>query len=305
MTSFAPQAEHAPMWEKIQRACQQHRMPQAILLVGPQHVGVKGFAARLAAQLLCHHEQPPCSECVSCHLWKVGTHPDLQTIRPDTEGGVIKIEQIRGLQDDVYHSPQCGQRCVIVIEQADQMNTASANALLKILEEPPSHVYFVLVAERWTRLPATILSRCQRMVFSDVQLDPLQYMALGEHYPEGSSRATLYAQRHAMIAALCEIAEGKISPCTVASQWAAHELVDVIWLMYLIMAQAIQTSSLNQTHLTSNHDALQQFAQLFSLVHLFHQYDTLRSILKNMSHNISINTTLALESLLISYVKGL
>jgi DNA polymerase-3 subunit delta' len=297
------QAAHAPMWEKIQQACQRHRMPQALLLVGPQHLWIGGFANRLAAMLLCHHDNAPCGSCTACHLGQAGTHPDLQTIRPDTDGGVIKIEKIRALQQVAYHTPQCGQCVVIVIEQADKMNMASANALLKILEEPPPHVYFVLVAERWTVIPATILSRCQRIVFPDLRLDSLQYVALGKHYLEGSSRQILYTQRDAIVRALCEIAEGRISPCTVASQWATTDLADVMWIMYLIMAQAIQNRALNHTAPASDHDALLHFAQLFSLAQLFHQFDNLRSILKNMSHNISINPTLALESILIGFVK--
>jgi DNA polymerase III subunit delta' len=277
-------------------------MAQALLLIGPPHVGVYSFAHRLAAMLLCHAESKPCGECDSCHLLRAGTHPDCQSVRPEAEGGVIKIDQIRALQDEVYHTPQCGQRLVILIEHADKMNVASANALLKMLEEPPSYVHFILGAEQLSSMPATILSRCQRMVFPDLCHDSSNYIALGEHYPAESNRARLYAKRQSMIISLCEIIDGQTSPCTVAAQWTDFHLADLVWLLYLILAQAMQIQLLNVQHIIPDNEAVYRFARLRTPVALLNHIDKIHLISKKLSHNISINATLALEHLLTDFV---
>ncbi len=301
-TAFTPLSEHAPLWERIQSALHHQRMAQALLLIGPPHVGLYVFAHRLVAVLLCHAEPKPCGECDSCHLLRAGTHPDYQIIRPETEGGVIKIEQIRNLQEGIYQTPQCGQRLIILIEHADKLNVASANALLKVLEEPPPYVHFILGAEQLSSIPATILSRTQRMVFPDLRHDSSNYVALGEHYPTESNRAKLYAKRQSMMSALCDIIEGQLSPCTVAAQWADFHLSDVLWLLYLILAQAMQMQLLHAQNVTPDNEVIGRFASLLTPVALLHHFDTIYLISKKLSHNISINTTLALEHLLTDFI---
>jgi DNA polymerase-3 subunit delta' len=300
--AFPPLPEHAPLWVRIQLALHHQRMAQALLLIGPPHVGLYFFAHRLAAMLLCHAEPKPCGECDSCHLLRAGTHPDCQIIRPEAEGGVIKIDQIRNLQDGIYQSPQCGQRLVIVIEHADKLNIASANALLKVLEEPPSYVHFILGAEQLSSIPATILSRTQRLVFPDLHHDSSNYVALGEHYPAESNRAKLYAKRQSMMISLSDIIEGQLSPCTVAAQWAGFHLADVLWLLYLILAQTMQMQLLHVQNATPDNEAIGRLARLLTPVALLHQFDTIHLIFKKLSHNISINTTLALEQLLTDFI---
>ena len=299
---LTPLSEHASLWEKVQLAMQHDRMPQALLLIGPAHVRLYDFVQRLAAVLLCHREAKPCGQCDACHLLRAGTHPDCQVIRPESEGGVIKIDQIRALENSVYHTPQCGEKLVILIEHADKMNVASANALLKMLEEPPSYVHFILGAEQLSSIPATILSRCQRMVIPDVDHDSSYYIGLGEHYPPESNRAKLYTKRDVMLSALCEIIEGNVSPCTVAAQWSDFPLVDLVWLIYLLLAQALQTQLLSQRHAQHSHELMDRFARLQTPVVILHHFDKLQLISKKMSHNISINATLALEHLLTDFV---
>ena len=277
-------------------------MPQALLLVGPTYVGVGLFARRLVAILLCQTEDKPCGRCDSCHLLQVGNHPDFQLICPEVVGGVIKIDRVRALQDEVYQTPKCGQKQIILIENADKMNISSANALLKILEEPPPYVHFILVAEQLSTIPETVLSRCQRMVFPDRGHEFSNYFGLAEQYPADSSRAKLYKKCQEMIIALCEIAEGTMSPCMVAAQWADYELADLIWLLYLISAQAIQLQLVNVNAHFSENDAMMRFVRLLNPIILFNQFTVIHSILKKMSHNIPINATLAIENILIGYV---
>lgn len=301
-TTFAALSEHAPLWERIHSARQHQRMTQALLLIGPPHVGVYVFAHRLAALLLCHAESKPCGACDACLLLRAGTHPDYQIIRPEAEGGVIKIDQIRQLQDTIYQTPQCGEHVTIVFEHADKMNIASANALLKVLEEPPAHVYFILGAEQLSAIPATILSRTQRMIFPDLRSDPSHYLAMGKSYPPASNRAKLYDKRQAMIMGLCDMIEGRLSPCTVATQWNDFHVTDSLWLLYLIVAQALRMQLLPTEQVRSDHDAIARLARLLTPLVLLRHFDTMHLLLKKLSHNISINTTLALEQVFMDLI---
>ena len=298
---FPLRLEHTAFWERIQLAITHQRMSHALMLIGPEHLGVGAFAMRLAAALLCKGETKPCEQCDACHLLHVGTHPDFQAIRQDTSGGVIKIDKIRALQDDVYHTPQCGDIKVILIEPADKMNVAAANALLKILEEPPEFVYFILVVEQQGTLPPTILSRCQQMFFQDMLPDASHYFLFDSQHFAESSRAALYEKRELIMTALCELVEGKITPCTFASNWGTYELIDLVWLLYVMTAQAIQFKLLESTPTIVKTELLSRFANAYSPFILFGQLNKINSILKKLSKNISMNKVLALEDLCIGY----
>ena len=101
--------------------------------------------------------------CESCLRFERGTHPDRTEIRP--EGAAIKIGQIRAIQDGITFPPLMGKRRVYLFDDADRLNLEAANALLKTLEEPPSHAVLILVAHRPHLLPETLRSRCQKVLF--------------------------------------------------------------------------------------------------------------------------------------------
>ncbi|MFH1389436.1 MAG: AAA family ATPase [Candidatus Margulisiibacteriota bacterium] len=90
---------------------------------------------------------------------------DLVTLKP--EGATIKIDQIREIQQVVRYGPNAGPRLVAIIEAADKLTPEASAAFLKTLEEPPPGVIFILLVERDDRLPNTILSRCQRVIFGE------------------------------------------------------------------------------------------------------------------------------------------
>src|SRR5580704_13323046 len=127
---------HQRQWQKIQSALHRQRIPQAMLFVGPLHCGLSEFTLQVM-QLICCQEKMnrPCCKCTECQMIRSMEHPDIQWIKPEKNGGAIKIDQIRELQNSAYLTPQRTAYRVIVIEAADRMNTAAANALLKILEE--------------------------------------------------------------------------------------------------------------------------------------------------------------------------
>ena len=156
-------------WERLMEMQQQDRLPHAILLCGPDGIGLKQFAQSAAMQLLCLSKQPEsnhaCGTCQSCQLYNAGNHPDLNHIEPEETGKQLKIAQVRELIEYVALKSFSGKQKVAIIEPADAMNRATANALLKTLEEPPSQSMLFLLSHRPSKLPITIRSRCQRIDF--------------------------------------------------------------------------------------------------------------------------------------------
>ena len=141
------------------RTALDRRFPQAVLLSGPDGSGKTDFAQTIAAALLCTGASPrPCGACASCHKVAHGTHPDLIVI--DEGDGEIKIETARNIRDEAAILPNDGDRKVFIIHNADRMNLSAQNALLKVLEEPPRYVFFILLSSQPGVLLQTIRSRC-------------------------------------------------------------------------------------------------------------------------------------------------
>lgn len=150
------------------------RWPHAMLITGPAGIGKRVLAQALARALLC--ESPaangaPCLTCASCRYAAAGQHPDLRIIEPvEVDDDEIKavewisVERIRALSRWAGLTSHRGGAKTALIVPAERMNAAAANALLKTLEEPPPDTYFMLVSHLPGRLPATIASRCQRIV---------------------------------------------------------------------------------------------------------------------------------------------
>ena len=160
-------------WQQAvwQQAAQRwHALPHAILLSGQQGTGKMVFAEHLAQALLCEHidaDKNACGMCSACHLFSQHSHPDCMVMRPETEEGnarklqQIKVDAVREVLAFAQLSSHQGGRRVIIIEPAEALNLQAANALLKVLEEPPANVVFILVSHHSERLLPTILSRLQ------------------------------------------------------------------------------------------------------------------------------------------------
>src|SRR5699024_10629287 len=116
----------------------------------------------LIQRLLCRNSDKyePCQQCHSCHLLAAGSHPDFHHISNEKEKMAIGIDAVRQMMNSVYERAQQGQNKVIWIENADLLTEAAANALLKTIEEPPPHSYFILSCSQAAKLLPTIRSRC-------------------------------------------------------------------------------------------------------------------------------------------------
>lgn len=157
------------------------RMPHALLLHGPAGVGKLDLALEMAKGLLC--ESPvdghACGECDACNWFEEGNHPDFRRLeplenetadeegeksRPAKRGGrLISVDAVREVTDFLSLSAHRGGWRVALIQPAELMNTAAANALLKTLEEPPAGVLLILVSHQLGRLLSTVVSRCRKV----------------------------------------------------------------------------------------------------------------------------------------------
>ncbi len=159
------------------RRIEQDRMPHALLLGGAAGLGKRALLEWLVARLLCQspNGKMACGVCHGCRLRQAGTHPDLVRVsrgvnregRPRTE---IVVDQVRILREQVTLSSQFGGWRITILDPADRLNVAAANALLKTLEEPGENTLLALVADQTWRLPATVRSRCQTVNFAPPDL---------------------------------------------------------------------------------------------------------------------------------------
>ncbi len=146
------------------------RIPHAYLFRGPEGVGKKLFAKGLAAALNCRDRQgaEACGLCSSCRKFRSLNHPDFLVISP--EKGVIKIDRIRQLGQELTYPPYESEIRVVVLEDVHTMRREAANSLLKTLEEPPDNNLLILTAESSKEVLSTLVSRCQVVPFAGLSL---------------------------------------------------------------------------------------------------------------------------------------
>src|SRR5579872_7430133 len=159
----------APAWTASQRqalsaAHLAGRLPHALLIHEAPGAGGEWLAHWAARLALCERSaQAPCGNCTACRRALAWQHPDLMRLGPLEDSRQIRIEQVRELAADLALTSHAGGYKVGILAPADLLNRFAANALLKTLEEPPPRTLLMLVATQPSRLPATILSRCQRI----------------------------------------------------------------------------------------------------------------------------------------------
>ncbi len=163
--SFADVTGQSHITEPLRRALATGHLAHAFLFSGPRGVGKTTTARILAQALVCQSlkDGEPCGACEACQAFQAGTLVDVIELDAATHTGVELVRE--AIIEHARFVPMMGKRKVYILDEAHMLSTSSWNALLKTLEEPPAHAFFILATTESHKVPATIVSRCQRADF--------------------------------------------------------------------------------------------------------------------------------------------
>jgi len=310
-------------WQQVRQQYEQHRLPHALLLTGSPGLGKQAFGKALAALVLC--EKPSdqaCGQCRQCRLFEHHTHPDYFLIEPQEKSRMIKIDQVRTLIQALTQTPQIAQYQVAILHPLDALNIKAANALLKMLEEPPGNVIFILVADSLGTVPITILSRCQALHF---YLEEKTQAAawLSEALPEAgqadlllrlAENAPLMAKmlaeqdvlalRNRLLKKLLAIADQDDNPISDIEAWLKGDISLVLMLLRVLM------QDLSKCHLSVSQDKLvnidcyeefQRLARVYDQACIQSQIASILETERVLKRGIHINPQLALEHIMLGF----
>ena len=277
------------------------KLSHALLFYGVDSDTNNQFLHHLGAMILCHDPNTkPCHHCQSCQLLLINGHPDLTLIQPEKKASAIKIDSIRSLTESSYLSPQLGFRRVIIIRRIEKMNVAASNALLKLLEEPPRDVYFILHATQLSTILPTVLSRCQKWSLQNYDASARESSAVFGSMLlsiEDPDVAKVVNNLPVILADLEIVLSQKKQFCAIAAKWLEYDLYALITVIYWINASLIK-QLLGETR---DNPQLNPLLPYVNLVNLFYQIDKLNNIMRQLNQSIAINGLLTLEDFLLGY----
>ncbi|MGN0493477.1 MAG: DNA polymerase III subunit delta' [Acutalibacteraceae bacterium] len=202
-------------------AVAENRIPHAILIEGDRGTGRHTLARFLSKAAVCGGENPPCGACRGCHLAQTGAHPDITVAAPEDGKKNITVAQIRALRSEAYVKPHMADRRVFVIDRADSMNEQAQNALLKVLEEPPGDIIFILIAESAAALLDTIISRCTVLSLVPPEIpEAIGYLKKSTSYTDGQIKSALESTCGNIGAAIEVLSGGGAAAQTAARRFA-------------------------------------------------------------------------------------
>lgn len=309
-------------WQKLVDATLHQRLPHALMLVGQSHAEALIFAENFSTFLLCPKKPTPCGECHHCELMRAKSHPDFLLISPEKTDGPIKIDQIRELVHAAHETSMQGGYRIIVITKAHVMNQNAANALLKTLEEPAPQTLLILISEQNQRLPATILSRCQKIYLQKpdentalawlaLQWDianPALLLALSEGSPSQAlelAKSDFMRIREDFYQGLALLSKDKADPIALGATFQTHDLS----LIYRLLNSALrdmlryQLSCGKATLINTDFsDLFANFATRILTKNLLSYLDMVEKSYKNFMISQSLNKLLLIEELFIRWV---
>ncbi len=213
----------------LRLALERGRVPHSLIFGGPAGVGKTAMAVTLAKALNCQTETTDsCDACASCRAVDEGRHPDVMTFAAEVRD--VKIEQTRLLKQMAYLRPMSGRRRVFIIEEAENLNEASANSLLKVLEEPPGFTHIFLVTASPYRLLPTIRSRCRTLTFSSVAREEIEKILVERHFSREQART------------LALLVDGNVERAQELDWQEVQALKEEAWTLFEALASADRTS---------------------------------------------------------------
>ncbi len=296
------------------------RLPHALLCCGPSGLGKQVFAERLAQALLCHSPGPdgsPCGLCRSCHLFLGGSHPDYIQVKPAEAGKPIKVDQVRELAVFMGYTSSGSSYKIALLNPAERMNVNAANSLLKTLEEPPAGSLLLLVTATPARLPATVRSRCQKLVLQAPtpreamawlasvgvgSTDPALLLSLSGGAPllaRAYAETDCLARRRELLSSYTEVMTGKADPVTAAELWVKGNMTEnLCWLIgwHMDMIRLKMAAAPPRLYNPDVQAVLQRLSWSLSPQTLFRRLDA--AIRMRELYTTQVNPQLMLESFL-------
>ncbi len=255
----------------LARALRERALAHALLLVANRIEDGVELAEWLCGMLLCSagDADQPCGRCGGCKLFSAGSHPDVSRLLAKSGHASIAVAQIRELNAFVYGSANQGGAKALCLVPAEAMNLHAANALLKMLEEPPGSVWFILISRHPSLLPATVRSRCMRIAV-----------------PAGTAEAPRDEQSAEFLAGWRECRAGRTSPVELAGAWRSKPLGETLeWLIGQLADAARDAVSAGQSPLMA-----------------LSAYERALSTLGALRRGSPLNALLSIEAILFLYL---
>ncbi|MEM6638659.1 MAG: DNA polymerase III subunit delta' [Pseudomonadota bacterium] len=313
---------HDAALNSILRALESGRLPHALLVHGLAGLDKRGLAEQIAALVVCR-KQTVCGDCAPCKWFKAGNHPDVYRVGPLEDKTTIAVDQIRALSAAMALASHSGDRKVALIRPADRMTEAAANALLKTLEEPSGDSTLILVADRLSALPITIVSRCQSLrVDCPSTEDALAWLAT---YDAGADWPALLRLTHGAPVAAHDLAsdafsqhlqglsddlrmleKGQADAGTVAARWAKLDAGRCLGWLEQRIGDLIRvrsgTAGRDVAHNLKPAD-LPVGIEEFNVIRLFRYWDAIGAARRRL--DTSLNVQQVLEAVLVPWTSGL
>jgi DNA polymerase-3 subunit delta' len=257
---------HRESWAQWLAARHADRIGHGLLVAAPPGTGAVHFAQWVGAALACQATEgsgSPCGECRSCTLRIAGNHPDFRVVRRASDATQLVVDDVRTVINFTSLTSTIGSTKVVVIESAEMMNRAAANALLKTLEEPPGDTYFVLATHASFDIQATIRSRCVTVTLPSPPAEVARQwlldqgcdgdidlaLALGDNGPESAKyllEADLVTPLVDALRASAELGSKGANPLRVARTW--REVGTLHWLFNVLYRQIADALRAALTH---------------------------------------------------------
>lgn len=322
---FNPYPWQKKSWQLLVNQVRQDHLAHALLLHGVSGLGKRDFSRAFAAYVLCDDKkETACGRCQSCRWFQAGSHPDFFRVALEEKSKSIKVDQLRVLTQALEKTSQRGGYQVAVIESADTMNRAAANALLKTLEEPVGSVLIMLVVDRLHALPATVVSRCQTVGFFagldslvldwleqrvGAQSDSAFLLKLAEHAP---LRALDYVERDylgwrdQLLRHLLRVQCHEVDPISIVSEFLKQELTFILMILMSLVSDVLRLLHGIPLEKLVHSDRLAQLQSLANAQNIisWHEYfQSCQKTLASVQSGIHLNPQLLLENLLIQYCR--
>ncbi|MBQ8741081.1 MAG: hypothetical protein IJY79_05985 [Clostridia bacterium] len=174
--------ENSKVASTVKNFISSHRIPHAIMIEGESDKSNLDLSLYIATAAVCSGDTAPCGVCKDCHLAEVGSHPDITRVSALDGKKFLSVAQIRELRADAFVKAHSAEKRVFIIEDAHRMNEQAQNALLKVLEEPPANVVFILLVPSKTMLLDTIISRCVLLSQLESKADDNRYIEMANRF---------------------------------------------------------------------------------------------------------------------------